>query len=398
MLLYVVTVEVLAIVALIIWLAIFHDPVTAPGTPTPSSAVQTPKVSLAQFASGLSAPVDIATPRNSTDERLFIVEQAGKIRTIDKQGKVVAAPFLDITGKVQSGGELGLLGMAFHPKYAENGYIYVHYTSKELHTVVSRFTSSSKTGVADPASEKVLLTQKQPYKNHNGGALQFGPDGYLYIALGDGGSAGDPENRAQNKNDWLGKLLRIEVTNDAYKVPADNPFATTANTKPEIWALGLRNPWKISFDRVTGDLYIADVGQGAVEEINVQPKKSKGGENYGWRCYEGTETFNTAGCHNKATYVAPAFQYDHSEERCSVTGGVVHRGKAERALNGKYFYADFCSGHLYYAEKTNNEWKTTLVEKTPYRISTFGEDQTGAVYLADHKGGTIYRIDDSANE
>lgn len=399
-LVYVVAIEVLAIAALIIWLTVFRNPVGAPGRPSQSqnTPLSTPDIKPVQFATGLTAPVDITAPQHSTDERLFVVEQAGKIRTIDKQGKLVAAPFLDITGKVQSGGELGLLGLAFHPDYAKNGYVYVNYTDKDLHTVVARYKSSPQTGVADPASEKVILKQKQPYRNHNGGALQFGPDGYLYIAFGDGGSAGDPENRAQNKNEWLGKLLRIDINSDGpYIVPATNPFVGQSGVKPEIWALGLRNPWKISFDRTTGDLYIADVGQGDIEEINIQPKKSQGGENYGWRCYEGTGTFNAAGCQDKAAYTAPAFEYGHSEERCSVTGGAVYRGAAEKALSGKYFYADFCSGHLYYAEKTNNKWKSTLVEKTPYSISTFGQNKAGEIYFADHKSGIVYRLDDSAN-
>jgi glucose/arabinose dehydrogenase len=240
----------------------------------------------------------------------------------------------------------------------------------------------------------VLLKVKQPYENHNGGALAFGPDGYLYIALGDGGSGGDPENHAQNKNDFLGKILRIDINKgDPYGVPADNPFAAEAGTKPEIWAWGLRNPWKMSFDRKTGDFWIADVGQNKIEEVNMQKKSSKGGENYGWRCYEGTQTYNTDGCKDASTYVGPVFEYaQEGGDRCSVTGGYQYRGTDNPDLVGSYIYGDFCSGEILSATEQDGKWTQTVVLKTPYKISTFGQDNDNELYVSDLASGSIYRL------
>jgi glucose/arabinose dehydrogenase len=253
--------------------------------------------------------------------------------------------------------------------------------------------------VADPASEKILFTLKQPYVNHNGGDLVFGPDGYLYATLGDGGSGGDPGNRAQNKSSYFGKILRIDVNSgDPYSVPADNPFVHDAGAKPEVWAYGLRNPWRISFDRLTGDLYIADVGQDSVEEVDVQRAGSVGGENYGWRCYEGNQAYNTANCKPASAYVVPVLTYAHQDGRCSITGGFVYRGARYPALTGKYFYGDFCSGQLFYVSRENGVWTNRLAATTPYAISTFGQGNDGELYFADTKTGSIYHIQDTANK
>ncbi|HSX29496.1 MAG TPA: PQQ-dependent sugar dehydrogenase [Candidatus Saccharimonadales bacterium] len=399
---YIVLFELLAIAGILLWLAVFSGPRTTTLVSTREPVPVTynsPRLGLTLFASGLHAPVDITSlPASAKDNRLFVVEQAGTIRTIDAKGAVATQPFMDITNKVKAGGEMGLLGMAFDPSFAKNGYIYVDYIDQTMNTVVSRFTTNKQTGTIDTSSEKILLTQKQPYQNHNGGAVRFGPDGYLYIAFGDGGSAGDPENYAQNKNSWLGKLLRVDVhTGTPYKVPATNPFVGQANVKPEIWALGLRNPWRISFDRKTGDLYIADVGQGTIEEIDVQSRISKGGENYGWRCYEGAHAYNTTDCPSASSFVMPVLTYDHTGGRCSITGGNVYRGSSQKALKGAYIYADFCTGELYYAKKAKSTWQTTLAQDTAYKISTFGEDSAGELYTADLPSGTLYRIVDTAH-
>ena len=398
----VVVVEVAAIVSLVAWGVFFRRPHTpAPVTQTqqtPKPVVyNTPRVELAQVASGFTEPVAIAALPNASDARLFVAEQAGVVRVIKSDKTVDETPFLDIKNKVKSGGEMGLLGLAFHPKVDVNNYFFVNYTNKDMYTVIARYTISTQTGRADVASEKVLLKIKQPYTNHNGGGLVFGPDGYLYIGMGDGGSANDPENRAQNKNELLGKMLRINVDGgDSYAVPPDNPFVKEGG-KPEIWAMGLRNPWRYSFDRKTGDLYIADVGQGQYEEVDLQPAASKGGENYGWRCYEGAQPFKTDGCQPAETYSKPILQYDHGDSRCSVTGGYVYRGTKYPALDGQYFYADYCSGQIFYAHKSTAGWESVLGLKTTFQPSTFGEDGAGELLLADHASGTIYQVTDTAN-
>jgi glucose/arabinose dehydrogenase len=327
---------------------------------------------------------------------LFVLEQAGRVRVVT-DGKAGSKPFLDITTQVFPGGEMGLLGLAFHPAYQQNGYFYVNYIDKNQQTTIARFKAHGN--VADPTSEKILFTLKQPYANHNGGGLAFGPDGYLYASLGDGGSAGDPENRAQNKANFFGKILRLDVDKgDLYEVPSNNPFIHEADAKPEIWAYGLRNPWRISFDKKTGDLYIADVGQGDFEEVNIQRAGSKGGENYGWRCYEGRHSFKLGGCDNgPSSYAAPSMEYTHDDGRCSITGGYVYRGTKYPAFDSKYFYGDYCNGQLFYATPQNGKWQQTQALKTPYTISTFGQGSDGELYFADYKSGAIYHIRDMAN-
>lgn len=361
----------------------------------PSAALKSPVVELAQMASGLKQPVAITAAPLSADKRLFIVEQAGVIKILQADGSVANQAFLDISSKVLNSGEMGLLGMAFSPNYAKDGYFFINYIDKNQNTVIARYHAPS-VDKADPASEQKILTLKQPYTNHNGGALLFGPDGYLYAALGDGGSGGDPQNRAQNLNSLFGKILRLDVSQLPYKVPVSNPFANQTGRRAEIWAYGLRNPWRFSFDRKTSELFIADVGQGDIEEIDLEPAGSKGGNNYGWRCFEGNKDFNIAGCKSPENYTVPILEYGHSENRCSVTGGYVYRGQKFPALDGKYFYADFCGGQLYTAEKVNGQWQSSLIAKTPYQISTFGEDEGGELYLADYSGD-IYQLQDSAN-
>lgn len=393
--------EIIGIAGLLVWGLVLRQTdepaVQAPTTKQDAKpSYKAPVVALTQVVGGLTKPVAIVAMPDKADKRLFVVEQAGVIRVVTAEKTLDATPFLDITGKVKSGGELGLLGLAFHPKVTDNNYFFVNYTDKNLNTIIARYSISAETGRADPASEKVVLKVKQPYANHNGGDLAFGPDGQLYIGLGDGGSGGDPEDRGQNKNELLGKILRINVDSDAYAIPAGNPFAAGGG-KPEIWALGLRNPWRFSFDSKTGDLYIADVGQGNYEEINLQLATSKGGENYGWRCYEGTHAFKTTGCQGVNSYVQPILEYDHTEERCSVTGGYVYRGSAFPALDGKYFYGDYCGGQLYYSEQASGTWTPILAADTGYQISTFGQDGMGELYLADYAAGTIYQLTDTAN-
>lgn len=404
----IVALEVIGIGVLLVWALVFRNaepsvtrtPSVQDQKPTPT--YNTPKVELKKVLEGFKEPVAIvAAPNDTNRERLFVVEQGGTIRVATTTGQVTPDAFLDVTSKIKSGGEQGLLGLAFHPKINEKPYFYVNYTDKAGDTIVARYTikiDMNEVFSVVPNSEKVLLKINQPYANHNGGALAFGPDGYLYIGTGDGGSGGDPGNRAQNNNELLGKMLRINVDGgDPYAIPGDNPLIKEGG-KPEIWASGLRNPWRFSFDRKTGDLYIADVGQGAWEEINFQPASSKGVVvNYGWRCYEGTHDFNTQGCQAATAYTKPVIEYEHTENRCSVTGGYVYRGTKFPALAGKYFYGDFCGGQVYYAEQISAEWKSTPAATSTYKLSTFGEDSIGELYLADYESGMIYQVTDTAN-
>jgi glucose/arabinose dehydrogenase len=318
---------------------------------------------------------------------LFIVEKAGTIAIV-RDGAVVLARFLDITDRVgSSGSEQGLLSVAFHPRFAQNGYLFVNYTNRDGDTVVSRFSSSGDT--ADPASEKRLFGIDQPYPNHNGGLSLFGPDGYLYIGTGDGGSAGDPQNHAQDPTSLLGKMLRIDVdTGDPYAIPPDNPQID--GRRSELWATGLRNPWRFSFDRQTGDLYIADVGQNRFEEINLQLAGSRGGENYGWRPLEANECFR--GACDPSAYVAPIYAYSH-DDGCSVTGGHVYRGAAIASLQGAYVFGDYCSGRIWSLRQApSGEWERTDLLDSRLPISSFGEDEAGKLYLVDLRSGELYQF------
>jgi uncharacterized repeat protein (TIGR01451 family) len=343
-------------------------------------------------ASGLDHPV-LATHAGDGSKRLFVLEQPGQIKIV-QNGQVLTTPFLDIRSKISYGGERGLLGLAFHPSYKTNGFFYVDYTrSGDGATVIERYKVSSNANVASLASAFTLLVIPQPYANHNGGNLAFGKDGKLYIGMGDGGSGGDPQNLAQNIDSLLGKILRIDVDSAVpYGIPTDNPFVGKAGAD-EIWALGLRNPWRFSFDRQTEDLLIGDVGQNLWEEIDYQPAGVRG-LNYGWRCYEGMHTYNlNPPCSGVLT--PPIAEYNHSEGQ-SVTGGYVYRGKRYPSLTGTYFYADFSQGKIWAMMKTGDAWSTpALLLDTPYAISSFGEDEDGEVYIADYYGGTLHLLADA---
>ncbi|MBE9182013.1 PQQ-dependent sugar dehydrogenase [Oculatella sp. LEGE 06141] len=361
--------------------------------PTPLASLS---LSFTPVANNLTNPVHITNAKDGSD-RLFVVEQGGAIRII-QNGQPLATPFLNIANRISSSGEQGLLSVAFPPGYASKRYFYVNYTDRNGDTVIARYRLSSNPNIANPNSEEVILTIPQPASNHNGGQLAFGADGFLYIGMGDGGGAGDPQNFAQNPTSLLGKLLRIDVESGAvpYTIPASNPFTQVNDPgdriRDEIWASGLRNPWRFSFDRQTGDLYLGDVGQRSVEEINVQPATSSGGENYGWRVLEGSRRFADPNT-DTSGFTPPVAEYDRSQGS-SVTGGVVYRGTAAPNLQGVYLYGDFVNGRVWGLRRNGNQWENALLDDTPYGISSFGEDEAGNVYLADYFNGTIYAIND----
>jgi glucose/arabinose dehydrogenase len=340
----------------------------------------------------LDRPVGLANAGDGSG-RLFVVLKDGIINEVRGDG-VAPTPFLDIRDRVNPGSfEQGLLGLAFHPKFASNGFFYVNYTDDNGDTVVSRFSvSASDPSMADPDSEALILAQDQPAGNHNGGHLVFGPDGYLYIGLGDGGAANDQFRNGQNGQTFLGAMLRLDVDGGApYAIPADNPFVGNADVRDEIWAIGLRNPWRYSFDRVTGDLYIADVGQGDYEEISVQPAASPGGENYGWPLTEGLHCFRNDGC-DSTGLTLPVAEYDHGRG-CSVTGGHVYRGQSFPALSGVYLFGDFCSGRIWgLAPGEDGGWQMAELVHTDIEISSFGEDERGEVFVLDISDGVLYQI------
>jgi glucose/arabinose dehydrogenase len=358
-----------------------------------------PQISLAVAAVGFASPVHV-THAGDGSGRIFVVEQAGRIRILGN-GVVLPVPFLDLASLIPprliAGGEQGLLSVAFPPGFAAKRYFYVNYTrAPDGATVVARYrVSAGDANVADPASEEVILTILQPFANHNGGQLAFGPDNNLYIGMGDGGSGGDPLNNGQSPGTLLGKLLRIDVESGVqpYKVPAGNPFVDNANFLPEIWALGLRNPWRFSFDRGTGDLYIGDVGQANFEEIDFQPAGSAGGQNYGWNIMEGDSCYppGTVGC-NRTGLALPVFVYDHSLG-CSVTGGHVYRGSAIPSLQGVYLFGDLCSGRIWGIRKNGVTWDNALLaDNTALTITTFGEDESGNVYVVNYANGDLLQI------
>ncbi len=321
------------------------------------------------------------------DERVFVVEQEGLIWIL-QDGQRLAEPFIDIRQRVNDrSSEQGLLGLAFHRDYSDNGLFYLNYTASEGETRISRFSASPDPNRADVESESILLTIAQPYRNHNGGSIVFGPDGYLYIGTGDGGSGGDPLGNGQRLDTLLGKILRLDVdAASSYAIPPDNPILQGGGL-PEIWAYGLRNPWRIAFDLKTGDLYIADVGQNQWEEVNHQPANSPGGENYGWNLREGAHPYAGGG----ADWIDPVVEYDHSLG-CSVTGGEVVRDPRLLDWSGVYLYGDYCKGHIWGLLKVDQGWLSQLLFETSYSLSSFGQDAIGRIYLADHGGG-IYRLD-----
>ena len=365
---------------------------TPPIDTTPPAGV--PPLTLAPVASGLDFPLYLASPPG--DPRLFVVEKGGTIRII-KGGTVLSTPFLDISALVSNGGEQGLLGLAFDPQYPTNHRFFVDYTDVDGNTVVASYVAAAgDPDVADAASVAVRLRVDQPYANHNGGQLAFGPDGYLYVALGDGGSAGDPEGHGQNPRDLLGSLLRLDVSGSTgYTSPASNPHADDASWAPEIWDIGLRNPWRFSFDRATGDLYIADVGQGEREEIDVATAASGGGRgvNYGWAITEGNACYGTSSC-DRTGLTAPVLDYRHADGSCSITGGYVYRGSAIATLAGTYFYSDYCSGWVRsfrFADGQATEATTWGSLAPGGHVTSLGEDAAGELYLVTSEGG-VYRI------
>ena len=350
----------------------------------------------AQVTGGLNQPVFI-THAGDGSGRLFVVERAGRIRIV-KNGTLLSTPFLDIDTIVNStGSEQGLLALAFHPNYESNGQFYTVHTAQDDSLLLSRFTrSSGNLDLANPSSRMTLLSIPHALNtNHNGGTLAFGKDGYLYWSTGDGGGGGDPQNNAQNLRVLLGKVLRLDVdAGSPYAIPSSNPFFNESNpdVRKEIWAYGLRNPWKFSFDALTGDLYIGDVGQGAREEINFQPAASPGGQNYGWRVMEGSLCFNPASGCDTSGKVLPIAEYDHNVG-CSVTGGYVYRGSRYPLMRGHYFYGDFCTGAFFSLQgSAAGGWSVTPLGDTPYLISTFGQDEAGELYLADYSIGRIYQL------
>jgi len=348
-----------------------------------------PQVQWQPVVSGLVHPVYV-THAGDGSGRLFIVEQAGIIR-IFKNGSLLTMPFLDISSKVLSGGEQGLLSVAFHPQYSSNGRFFVNYTAigvgAPYKSVIAEYhVSTTNLDVAD-TSERVLLEVPDLYTNHNGGQNLFGPDGYLYIGLGDEGGAGDPQNNGQNLGTLFGKVLRIDVNGALpYAIPSDNPFLGTAGACGEIWAYGLRNPWRFSFDRCDGRFFLADVGQATWEEVDIIQK----GGNYGWNIMEGPACY-VSGC--TPIGLPPVAYYNHTLGDCSITGGYVYRGTASPALTGWYLFGDFCTGRLWGLRETSpNNWTMTQAAQTGLGISSFGEDQNGEVYIVDYNGGALYRV------
>ncbi len=363
------------------------------------------KLALHHVAGGFASPV-LLTHAGDGSGRRFVVEQSGRVWIVeDNGGTKKPKSFLDIRPLVKTGGERGLLGMAFHPQYAQNGQLFVYFTDKKQNIVVARVNTSKRNdNRADPGTLKPLLTIENPAANHNGGNIAFGPDGYLYIGTGDGGGAGDPYQNGQNSYSHLGKILRIDINNRTrkrhYAIPDDNPYVGRSVYQPEIWAYGLRNPWRFSFDRKSGDLFIADVGQDDWEEINYQPAGDPGGQNYGWSFMEGKHCYppvvNTKKRRKKKCNkgIQPVIEYGH-KFGCSVTGGHVYRGARIPKLNGVYLFADYCEGTVWGLIPKRKEpgqfWMRRYLE-IDFNISSFGEDENGELYVLDHKGGNVYQI------
>ena len=372
----------------------FSPPTTSPTQSVPTDIPETdtppPPADAASFpdpnaytwqlvVSGLERPDDLQADGS---DRLFVIEKLGHIRIIEN-GQLIESPFLNVEDRVNdSSNEMGLLGLAFHPNYAQNGYFFVNYTGSGGDTFISRFQVSGDPNIANPSSELNLLRVSQPFPNHNGGGLAFGPDGYLYAGLGDGGSAGDPFGNGQKTDTLLGKILRLDVDSaEPYAIPADNPFGN------EIWHYGLRNPWRISFDKLTGDLYIGDVGQNTYEEIDYLPVGSPGGTNFGWDYREGLHDYEG----NVPTGLTePVVEYSHAEGGCSVTGGYVYRGFMPE-WNGIYLYGDYCTGYIWGLLKSDSGWQSQLLFQSGTRITSFGQDEAGEVYLVSDDGG-VYKL------
>ncbi|MFV9505275.1 MAG: PQQ-dependent sugar dehydrogenase [Oscillochloridaceae bacterium umkhey_bin13] len=363
----------------------------APAPTTAPVPLASLRLGITPLIEGFTRPVHV-TSAGDGSARLFVVEQAGRIWIV-RDGQRIEPVFLDLTDRVgSSGNEQGLLSIAFHPQFVANGRFFVNYTDRNGNTVVAQYrVDAAQPDRADRTSATTILTIAQPASNHNGGLLKFGPDGMLYIGTGDGGRAGDPWNNAQNLDSLLGKLLRIDVDGDQpYAVPADNPLRDQAGARPEIWAYGLRNPWRFAFDRLTGDLYLADVGQNALEEVHFQPATSPGGENYGWKIMEGTACYEPQNC-DPTGLELPVAVYGR-DGGCSITGGYVYRGERYPQLNGVYLYSDFCTGNLWALRAEAGAWQNALVGRVAIQPSSFGEDEAGELLIADRDGGGIYRL------
>jgi glucose/arabinose dehydrogenase len=383
-----------------------------------AASIAWPTIQLQPVASGFQRPVFVGNAGDGSG-RLFVVEQAGLIRILHTDGSIEPTPFLDITDRVRSpatggGNEQGLLSVAFPPGYTKKGYFYVYYTRNDGNNQVARFNLSGDPNQADPASEVPILLLEHPgQENHNGGQLVFGPDGYLYIGTGDGGGGGDPYHNAQNPASLLGKILRIDVEftiptlpyaqylpclqngvgqnqgSVAYRIPPDNPFVNKPGYRGEIWAMGMRNPWRFSFDRQTHDLWIADVGQDKYEEVDFQPAASTGGENYGWNIMEGFHCYNATSC-NSTGMTPPVVEYDHSQG-CAISGGYMYRGATYPAMQGIYFYADYCSGKVW-GLRNNGGWQSQKLLDSGLSVSSFGVSESGELYVADLASGAIDQV------
>jgi len=372
---------------------------TAAATATPQRATDLARLrlELQPVTAGLEVPVGLAHAGDGSG-RLFVLEKAGRVRVV-QDGVLLPAPWLDITDRVGStSSEQGLLGLAFHPAYAENGLFFINYTDRQGDTVISRFSMAAGEDagdlpVADAGSEMLVLKLDQPAGNHNGGHLAFGPDGYLYIGTGDGGGAGDQYNNGQNGATLLGAMLRLDVDGGRpYAIPPDNPFVGDPDVRDEIWALGLRNPWRYSFDRLTGDLYIADVGQNVYEEVNLQPAAQAGGQNYGWPIMEAGHCFPADRECDRAGLALPLLEYNHSQG-CSITGGYVYRGAQFPELWGAYLFGDYCSGRIWgVAAQPGDKPHVVELAQADIRLSSFGEDEGGELYLLDMARGELFAL------
>lgn len=363
-----------------------------PTTPTPIPEPQTLSLVQAFPRLSFSSPVLLTSSKDGSN-RIFVVERQGVVRVFANDSTANSTNiFLDIRNRVTSGGEMGLLGLAFHPNFASNGFLFVNYTSSlggSRRTRISRFTAAGN--MADPNSEVILLEFGQPFSNHNGGMLDFGPDGFLYIAVGDGGSGGDPQNNGQNRATLLGSILRIDVDRQdaglAYGIPASNPFVGQGNgVREEIFAYGLRNPWRFSIDSQTGQVWVGDVGQGSFEEVDL----IEGGNNYGWNIMEGFHCFGSSGC-NDTDLTLPIVEYSHADGNCSITGGAIYRGPRRPELTGAYIYGDFCSGRIWLLRYNGQVQADSLLLDTALSISSFGTDEQEELYVVD-LGGSIYRF------
>jgi glucose/arabinose dehydrogenase len=343
---------------------------------------------------GLEAPLAVTSAADGSG-RIFVVQQGGQVRIV-RDAALAAKPFLDIAERITSGGERGLLGLAFHPNFPTDPRLFVDYTDAKGDTQVSSFTVDPATpDAADPTSEVKILHVAQPFANHNGGAVAFGPDGFLYVSMGDGGSGGDPQGNGQSLKTLLGKILRIDVDHQAagkpYAIPADNPFGATADALPEIFLYGLRNPWRMSFDRATGDLWIGDVGQNAWEEVDVA-RAGTSGENYGWNTMEGNHCFQPSSDCIRTGLTLPVVEYSH-DAGCTVIGGNVYRGTAQPVLSGGYLFGDYCSGTIWAIDPSGDELREpTIVLESKVSLSSFGEDEAGELYATDLSGGTLVLV------